>query len=146
MIFSSVKKLFGGVTNSSQTRIETSSGFSSTFRTYGDRENRDHMMLHGGSPESRVIIVGDVHGCADEMEMLLEKCHYDEKKDIVIFVGDLVNKGPKSAETIRRVRAMTERGEAFCVMGNHDLATLRVYDGPTEDWKKKYSYLSSVSR
>lgn len=53
---------------------------------------------------SRVIVVGDVHGCLDELQALLEKAQYDSNKDSVVLVGDLVNKGPKSAETVRYAR------------------------------------------
>ena len=45
-----------------------------------------------------MIIIGDVHGCFDELKLLLAKCEYEEGKDMLIFVGDLVNKGPKSCE------------------------------------------------
>lgn len=52
----------------------------------------------------RVIVVGDVHGCLDELQALLEKAEYDKERDSVVLVGDLVNKGPKSAETVRYAR------------------------------------------
>ena len=41
----------------------------------------------------RVIIIGDVHGCLDELKLLLKKCQYDSLVDTLVFVGDLVNKG-----------------------------------------------------
>ena len=47
----------------------------------------------------RVIIVGDVHGCLRELqELLLGKCGYQRGRDVVVLVGDLVNKGPASAQ------------------------------------------------
>lgn len=46
----------------------------------------------------RIIIVGDVHGCANELQSLLQACAYDAVHDQLVFVGDLVNKGPKSCE------------------------------------------------
>lgn len=63
-----------------------------------------------------LLIVGDVHGCFDEMVELLEKCHSIDPDACTIFVGDLVNKGPKSLEVIRRVREL----DAYCIRGNHD--------------------------
>lgn len=45
-----------------------------------------------------------MHGCLDELQALLEKAQYDRQKDSVVLVGDLVNKGPKSAETVRYAR------------------------------------------
>jgi hypothetical protein len=46
----------------------------------------------------RMIVVGDVHGCHDELSSLLIKCGYDQRSDNLVFVGDLVNKGPKSQQ------------------------------------------------
>jgi hypothetical protein len=46
----------------------------------------------------RVLLVGDVHGCFEELQELLRKCGYREGEDVLILVGDLVNKGPRSAE------------------------------------------------
>jgi homoaconitase/3-isopropylmalate dehydratase large subunit len=45
----------------------------------------------------RLIVVGDVHGCCDELDLLLARCGAAEH-DNVVLVGDLVNKGPKSAQ------------------------------------------------
>lgn len=66
---------------------------------------------------SRLIIVGDVHGCLDELQDLLVKCEYEVSTgDRVLLLGDLVNKGPYSAEMVKFVR---EKG-ILCVRGNHD--------------------------
>jgi hypothetical protein len=43
-------------------------------------------------------LVGDVHGCADELDALLAKIAHDAQRDVLVLVGDMVNKGPKSAE------------------------------------------------
>ena len=42
--------------------------------------------------------MGDVHGCADELEILLRKCLYNKENDILVFNGDIINKGPKSVQ------------------------------------------------
>lgn len=42
--------------------------------------------------------MGDVHGCADELENLLQKCQYKKENEIVVFNGDIINKGPKSVQ------------------------------------------------
>ena len=66
---------------------------------------------------TRLIIVGDVHGCLEELQELLVKCDYDQSRgDRVILLGDLVNKGPFSAETVKFAR---EKG-FLSVRGNHD--------------------------
>lgn len=111
----------------------------------GQVNRSKHLTLCGGNSESRAIIIGDIHGCFDEMKELLDKCGHDERTDTIIFVGDLVNKGPKSAETVKFVRALSEKGLAYCVVGNHDLAALKVYEGPKAGWKQKYNYLKSLT-
>lgn len=72
-----------------------------------------------GPPRSRVFI-GDVHGCADELQDLLSTLRYDPATQALHFVGDLVNRGPKSLQTLRDV----VRLEAESVVGNHELHLL----------------------
>lgn len=65
---------------------------------------------------TKVIIVGDIHGCFDEFLELLEKCSFSSNTTHVILLGDLVNKGPRSAEVVKFAR----RNKFLCVRGNHD--------------------------
>lgn len=67
----------------------------------------------------RTLIIGDVHGCSEELRALLERCER-RSEDRVVFVGDLVAKGPDS----RGVLDMVRRLEALAVRGNHDQAVL----------------------
>jgi bis(5'-nucleosyl)-tetraphosphatase (symmetrical) len=71
--------------------------------------------------------IGDVQGCYDQLMRLLERTQYDERRDILWFVGDLVNRGPQSARTVRFVKSLGER--QVTVLGNHDLALLVVEAG-----------------
>ncbi len=70
--------------------------------------------------ERELLIVGDVHGCYDELVELLDECNGRDPTVCVVFVGDLVNKGPKSAEVVRLAREIG----AYCVRGNHDEISL----------------------
>jgi bis(5'-nucleosyl)-tetraphosphatase (symmetrical) len=73
------------------------------------------------------IAIGDVQGCYDQLMRLLERAEYDERRDLLWFVGDLVNRGPQSAQTVRFAKSLGER--QVTVLGNHDLALLVVADG-----------------
>lgn len=87
-------------------------------------------------------LIGDVHGCFDELCLLLQKLGYrvEEKKDRsyqvthlegrrVVFLGDLVDRGPDSPRVLQLVMDMVEQGIAFCVCGNHDDRLARKLSG-----------------
>lgn len=80
----------------------------------------------------RTIVVGDVHGCIDELEELLREIGHDPKTDRLILAGDLVAKGPASSEVIELAR---ERG-AIAVRGNHDEHLLRWWRASEEERRK----------
>ena len=79
-------------------------------------------------------IIGDVHGCADELEELLADLGYGRDDEGVwrhpegrkaIFLGDLVDRGPRIPDTLRLVMGMVRAETALCVPGNHDKKLLR---------------------
>lgn len=91
-------------------------------------------------------VIGDVHGCADELEELLTELGYVEAEQVdspigrspryehpegrkAVFVGDLVDRGPRVLDTVRIVAAMVESGNGFCVPGNHDSKLVRALQG-----------------
>jgi len=71
--------------------------------------------------------IGDIQGCCDELKALLARCNYKADSDQLWFVGDLVNRGPQSLETLRFVRALG--ANATVVLGNHDLHLLALAYG-----------------
>lgn len=75
--------------------------------------------------KSRTIVVGDIHGCYDELMELVEKVDLG-KDDRVVSVGDLITKGPKSREVLELF--MTD-ARFTTVIGNHDLALRRKWNG-----------------
>jgi len=92
-------------------------------------------------------IIGDVHGCCDELETLLQQLGYlvtlvDGDPSVwgnhayahpqgrkAVFVGDLVDRGPRILDTVRLVRNMVHCGSALCVPGNHDMKLMRKLRG-----------------
>ncbi|MER5665187.1 polynucleotide kinase-phosphatase [Streptomyces mirabilis] len=69
-------------------------------------------------------IIGDIHGCASELETLLGKLGYVDgahpEGRTAVFVGDLVDRGPDTPAVLRRVMSMVAAGDALCVPGNHE--------------------------
>ncbi|MDR2089172.1 MAG: polynucleotide kinase-phosphatase [Clostridiales Family XIII bacterium] len=84
-------------------------------------------------------IIGDVHGCHDELCELLRKLGYAVTPEgdsatppegrRAIFLGDLCDRGPGNVETLRLVMGMAREGNALCVAGNHDMKLLRKLNG-----------------
>ena len=68
--------------------------------------------------------IGDVQGCCAELDELLQRIRFNADCDLLWFTGDLVNRGPQSLATLRRVRSLA--ANAIVVLGNHDLHLLAV--------------------
>jgi hypothetical protein len=67
-----------------------------------------------------VTFVGDVHGWADRLERVLAQAEGD-----LVFVGDLIDRGPEAPAVLDRVHALCASGRARCLMGNHEYALVR---------------------
>lgn len=70
---------------------------------------------------ARTIVIGDVHGCLDELDELLRVAEVRPERDRLVFVGDLMDRGPDPVGVVRRVREL----KALCVRGNHEDRHLR---------------------
>jgi bis(5'-nucleosyl)-tetraphosphatase (symmetrical) len=75
---------------------------------------------------SKIYAVGDIQGCAPSLKALVEKLPVQSK---MIFLGDLVNRGPDSLGTLRYLKQLQEDKRIECILGNHDLHLLAVDAG-----------------
>jgi hypothetical protein len=86
-------------------------------------------------------VIGDVHGHADKLELLLSKLGYQHRRGAwrhpsrsVVFVGDLIDRGPGQLRTLNIVRGMIDAGSARATMGNHEFNAIAwATPDPTED-------------
>ena len=86
-------------------------------------------------------IIGDVHGCFDELVDLLKQLDYAVTEQDgqyilqsptgrkLVFVGDLVDRGPGTPQVLKLVSGLVQSGQAFCVPGNHDIKLMRALKG-----------------
>ncbi len=89
-------------------------------------------------PGSLIYAIGDVHGCLDLLDRLLDGIaddagSFDADRQILVFVGDYVDRGPDSAGVIERISAALPPGfEAICLKGNHEAMMLDFLQYPAE--------------
>jgi len=75
---------------------------------------------------NKIYAIGDIQGCAPSLKSLVKKLPKESK---MIFLGDLVNRGPSSLSALRQLKSLQEQGRAECILGNHDLHLLAIDAG-----------------
>jgi serine/threonine protein phosphatase 1 len=80
------------------------------------------------NPDQHLFVIGDVHGCADQLVRLMDKQPANSQ---LVFVGDLIDRGPDSAKVLQIVIDACGAG-AVCIMGNHEAMMLDYLDRPSE--------------
>lgn len=91
-----------------------------------------------GARGMRAYVVGDIHGRLDLLDQLLEKIHEDmarrpARKVLLVFVGDLIDRGPSSAQVLERLRTYRRASvETVFLLGNHEEVLLRILRGEAE--------------
>ena len=74
-----------------------------------------------------LYLIGDLQGCNAPLQRLLDEIDFSPSRDTLYLLGDLVNRGPDSLAVLRRLRALGETAQ--CLLGNHDLHLLAVWQG-----------------
>ena len=72
----------------------------------------------------RIILIGDVHGCIDELKILISECKLNTG-DYIFFLGDLINKVPNSIGVLNYVLFLSEYYNVKLIIGNHEEKFLR---------------------
>lgn len=82
-------------------------------------------------PQRSYDLIGDVHGCGHTLERLLDALGYRRQggvwrhsRRMAVFLGDIIDRGPRIREALHTVRDMVEAGQALCIMGNHEFNAL----------------------
>lgn len=88
-------------------------------------------------------LIGDVHGCENTLVELLERLDYKQENGVyrhaqrkAIFLGDVIDRGPRIREALALVKGMVDAGHAYCIMGNHEfnaVAFTTVLDSPNSE-------------
>ncbi|HMP07684.1 MAG TPA: metallophosphoesterase [Lacipirellulaceae bacterium] len=83
----------------------------------------------------RTIALGDVHGCGDALATLIEGLQITPQ-DVVIVLGDVVDRGPQSREALQMLLELGERTQLVCILGNHEQMMLEAVEGriPVQEW------------
>lgn len=71
----------------------------------------------------KIFVIGDIHGCFYTLQKMIE--HWNPRTEQLIFVGDLIDRGNFSPETVDYVKRLCKKDDAVCIMGNHEYAAVK---------------------
>ena len=87
--------------------------------------------MQGQEGHTGYDVIGDIHGCAHTLTLLLDRLGYRQQNGVwrhpsrqALFLGDIIDRGPRIREALHLVRDMVEAGAARCIMGNHEFNAL----------------------
>ncbi|MGA1874686.1 MAG: metallophosphoesterase family protein [bacterium] len=104
------------------------------------REKSNAVMNMGISTE-RIFAIGDIHGCFDKLCSLMDRIAPDRLKDILIFLGDYIDRGPQSMEVVDYLLHLSEIGfKAIFLKGNHEAMLLDYLDNPDDYHRMMYMF------
>jgi serine/threonine protein phosphatase 1 len=87
-------------------------------------QHKNRQRMEPSSPR-KIFAVGDIHGCRQKLENLLGQLPYDRERDLLIFLGDYINRGPQSREVIDLLCDLQRSGgHLVTLMGNHEYLLL----------------------
>ncbi|XP_052801411.1 serine/threonine-protein phosphatase 1-like isoform X1 [Mya arenaria] len=97
--------------------------------------------------ERSVFVIGDIHGCLEELCELMKAAEEFENNILFVSVGDLVNRGPDSVGVVRKLRNMGDR--VLAIRGNHDESSIRearhFRDDPNYELSEKYAWIKNLT-
>ncbi|WP_322867760.1 metallophosphoesterase family protein [Aquicoccus sp. G2-2] len=84
------------------------------------------------APDAPFVVVGDIHGCADLLNRLIERLEAEDGDKTWVFLGDFVDRGPATAQVLARLRALeaARPGRVICLKGNHERMMQDFIDDP----------------
>lgn len=92
----------------------------------------------------RLIAIGDIHGCARQLDTLLEALEL-APDDTVVILGDVVDRGPFSRQAIDRLIELQRHCQLIPILGNHDEMMLAAREGDPHDWLTHYGRATLAS-
>ncbi|WP_068774289.1 metallophosphoesterase family protein [Paenibacillus sp. FJAT-26967] len=87
---------------------------------------------------NRILMISDIHGCLEPFNDLLKKVEYDPSEDHLILLGDYVDRGPQSKETVERVMELVQNHGAVALRGNHDQRLVDLVRGDSFEVQAKF--------